>query len=215
MINEEKLEVTKLELSFDNVNLKCEGYSMEDIISLIKRINGKNEIANKATEKPIKVSEVEEVDVRELGNTVRMPKTSNNFRCPSCGQAAIAYHQPHLGEFSLLVRDVTSDTPATYKANVLELPKLNSENFISVYKDLLNLLGEKVTLVEDSKDVCGCPCCLEDNTISLWIKAYDEPLDIFEISDICDLCGYEGSAVVTQTGSYMECENNCFKKLNE
>lgn len=209
-------EDKKMELNFNNVNLKCEGYSIKDIISLLKSVGVTTTDVFQSTTKTLKKTVVEEVNLKDLGKTVRMPKTTSDFRCPSCGQALLAFYQPEYGENTLLVRNINSSDVATYKANIIDLPKIKGrDNFIDVYKDLLDLLGEKVVLVENSKDMCNCPYCLSESSISDWINAYNNPLDVFEMSDICDICGCEASAVITQTGDYKECENNCIEKLNE
>lgn len=216
---------SKLDITFNGVSLKSEGYSVEDILLLLKSLCPIREIdtpldkckdTNCTVCDDLKGKSIEEINLKELGKTIRMPKTTNNFRCPNCGQALIVFYLPSSGENVLLVRDILSGGVAVYKANIVSLPKIKDmDNFISVYKELLNLLGEKVVLVESSKDMCNCPYCLEEKPISEWINAYNNPLDIFEMSDICDVCGSEGSIVVTQNGEYVSCENNCMKKLED
>lgn len=209
-------ESNKVELLFKDLNLKCEGYSMNDVISLIKALEGNYTNVEKSVERQTRDVDVEEVNLKELGKTVRMPKTTNNFRCPNCGQALFTFCSQSSEEGTLIVRDIMSDSISTYKVDVVSIPKIDDiENFISVYKDLLDLCKEKVVLVENSEDICSCPLCAEEKSISEWINAYNNPLDVFEISDICDVCGDEGTTVITQNGEYISCKNDCMSKLKK
>lgn len=204
----------KMELCFNNVSLKCEGYNVEDIITILELVTERK--AAIPTVKNSKRVNVEEINIKELGKTMRMPKTTNNFRCPHCGQALIALYQPISGENELLVRNITLVSPEIYKARVVELPRIDdSDMLINIYKDLLTLLGEKIVLVENNEELCRCPHCLEDNTISDWIEAYNNPLKFFEFSNICDICGEEGNTVITALGEFIECKKDCLKNFKK
>ena len=202
-------------LSFKDINLNVKGYEMEEIIRLINTIT--NSEPKKKETKVKKEPSVEEINIQELP-TIRYPKTTNNFRCPSCGQGIMMYAKTNDGK-SLLVRDIVKEKPTIHKAIVEKLPELmddgviNKELLIAVYNDLFKLMHDNVVLVDTDENVTLCPVCKKEHSLKEWIEAYEDPMKYLDHMHICDICGEEGEIIITQTGDTLVCENKCIEKV--
>lgn len=207
-----------LELSFDEVSINTTGYDIDDIIKLIRVITNSNdtEIEPKRI-KITKSSDVEEINIKEL-RTVRYPKTTSNFRCPSCGQGILIYVEFENKQI-LLVRDISVERPIIYDVNIEQLPNLSEGGvvdkklLIAVYNDLLTLKEDEKVLVDSDRSSAKCPLCHETHDINEWIEAYDNPMKYLDRMNICDVCGEEGEILITQTGDSLVCENKCIEKI--
>ena len=205
----------QIDLSFKDVNLNAKGYEIDELIKLIKIITSDDKLDKNINTKVKKEPDVEEVDIRELRKSIRYPKTTSNFRCPSCGQGILIKIN---NKNMLIVRDITGEKPTLYDVEVVELPKLYEEeilkdSLILVYKDLLELKNEEKLLVDTDENTCTCPVCGIEEPIKTWIEAYENPMKYFNHMNVCDICGEEGDIVITQTGNSLICENKCINKI--
>lgn len=209
-------------LSFKDISLNAKGYEIEELIELIKVITTSDiEGVNTSEVKKLKVktkkeADIEEIDVRELRKNIRFPKTTSNFKCPSCGQGILI---KNMEKNMLIVRDITKEKATLYNVDVVELPKLYEDEemlrdtLIAVYNDLLTLKNEEVLLIDSDDSICSCPVCSKEHSVQKWIEAYENPMKYFALMNICEICAEEGEIVLTQLGDNLLCENKCIERI--
>lgn len=238
---------TEIELRTRDLEIKAKGFSAEGIIEIIHASAGipkehfgdlfenfeKNkkpkEEPKKEEAKPKKevkrrvheVSEddmVESIDLSEMKDKMRLPRTSSDFRCPHCAQAFITRVSKQ-GRSQWVFRDAASETPIGKGINLEDIV-IDSEcteqelkdKLIDIYKGLDELTFEKNLLVYQDGQEGYCPVCNQSAPLVDWMDAYSSPLDFFEVSNLCDICGDKGGLAMTETSSFCECDNNCLSK---
>ena len=209
----------KLTLKTDKFEINSEGYEISELINLLAAVKGDCSlpVVNSYEEelntvKPIKSkNDVDVYDIDNIINNTRMPVTTTNFRCPSCGQGVIA-----ISENGILLRNSRENFKLFQLPNGIILPEIdNTDDLINVYKDLLNIDGDitPVVLAKGNNDTeCKCPICNETNKLDNWIEAFDT-LNHFDTMHMCEICGDEAKIVVSNDGDTLLCQNKCIEKI--
>lgn len=214
----------QIKLTFNEIQVDIKGYTVEEAIKIIDvlpfNISPKKIKTAENIEKKVSESKNNTVNYKEIARDMRMPKTYNYFKCPNCAQSIIMKHF----DGNMYVRDIVGEKPKMHIIDEVIIPNLytqdgnlDKERISSVYKDLLNILGDEKMFVDVSYseiNKCHCPICKKDNNIKDWIKAYEEPLDVFDESSLCDICGDETEILILRDGtSLSSCKNKCLEKL--
>lgn len=221
---------SEIELKTKDIEIKAKGYDYKALIEIIHASLGVpskyfdtvdqnaslTQLKKALNEESITKEKPIDVNMSELKQNVRLPRTSNNFRCPTCGQAFITKVEGD-EKMSWIFRNISSDKTTLGEINIhaIDIDSKNLQEVIELYKSLNNLSSKQVVLVfnedKDSEE-CFCPLCGEVHSLNDWIVAYDSPLNYFDNETICDICGKEASLIMTETSSYKECENRCISK---
>lgn len=178
-------------------------------------IDGFEKSMEHATKEP--VEKPIDIDMTDLKQKVRLPRTSNNFRCPHCGQAFITKVEGN-GKMSWIFRNISSDKANLGEVNIhgiqgIDIESTEKKELIELYQNLSELKSNPVVLVYKDGEDCYCPLCNNLEPLKDWISAYDSPLDYFANEIMCDICGDEANLVMTETSSFKECSDRCLSKV--
>lgn len=214
---------TEIDIKTTGLEIKAKGYDAESIIGIINAALGVpaamfppiEELLNKREDNKVKETKEKpiDIDMSELKQKVRLPRTSNNFRCPHCGQAFITKVEGN-GKMSWIFRNVNSDKANLGEINIhgIDIENTEKKELIDLYQNLSELTSNQVVLVYKDGEDCYCPLCNNLEPLKDWISAYDSPLDYFDNEIMCDICGDEASLVMTETSSFKECSDRCLSK---
>lgn len=225
---------TEIEIKTTELEIKAKGYDAESIMGIINAALGVpaslfdtidpktmfppvEELLNKKEEKAAKKEPVEkpiDIDMTDLKQKVRLPRTSNNFRCPHCGQAFITKVEGN-GKMSWIFRNISSDKATLGEVNIhgIDIENTEKKELIDLYQNLSQLSASPVILVYKDGEECYCPLCNNVEPLKDWISAYDSPLNYFDNEIMCDICGDEANLVMTEVSSFKECSDRCLSKV--
>lgn len=221
----------RIKLNYEGLEMVAEGYELDGIIKLVQVLNlNGNQIcedptkdsrldliknfqqtsANENVEKPVSVN------LGDLGDKIRLPRTSSDFRCPKCHQSFVACITRSNGsDKRYIFRDLKGDKAILKKVNVENIIIKNptdKDELVDLYKGLSELVSEDMLLVYENTEECTCPICHSTSTLSDWMDAYVSPLDYCDYDDICDICGSKGRIIMTEDTRNIECEDKCVSK---
>ncbi len=152
------------------------------------------------------------VDVKDLD--IKQAVTQKALvRCPECGQAhCLAVSSG--SKVYLMERDMEHD-----EFNIIaEFDSLNSEEFVDVcckpdtdrlayFKDLQNAeMMDHRDFTADNDTEVFCPVCCKSSKFFDWKKAFEEPLNYFETTELCDVCGGETVVKMHKKNKIVQCE---------
>ena len=141
------------------------------------------------------------IDLSEF-NITNAEVKEYGIRCPECGQSSKAIVMLGLdGDYYL--RKENKNGKETYEAilklendEIDQMCKKEDVDPLVYHKDIMEikqakeLRGKDINI--DKHTNIKCPCCGNIDLYSLWIKAYEEPLEVgFESDNLCDICGGE------------------------
>lgn len=210
-------------------SITCSGYSVDEIERLLQV--SRKQYASPGSKEP-KVEkpkvqmekDVEEANLADITRDIRMPKSTSNFRCPSCHQAILINVSSNDGTIHL-VRDVRYEKPSTHIVDIegygeefigidpVSLIK-NKPEIINLYSDLLEILKDPIVLTDDTLSEATCPICGEKHLLNDWIRAFENPMNFdAESHNLCDICGEAGEIELTRTGDSLICKDKCTHKI--
>lgn len=159
-------------------------------------IKSNNDIYNIRKRLPNNVIDVASLDVKQA-------MTENALiRCPHCGQAHAAIIKQQDSNFYFMIRDFKDNEFKVLSefdsSNLEEINRMycpdSKEMRPQYFKDLRNFkteLRSDIDLVVDNDTEIICPVCQKRSSFLHWKKAWEEPSNYFEYSNICDICGNE------------------------
>ena len=217
--------VKKINLKNGDFELNAEGYTADEVCSILKLINKDNshnklnepikeKISEKHTRK-INNNDIEEYDIKEVMKGAKLPRVTSDFKCTGCGQS-IMFVNPI--DSSIILRSLKDNTLHKTNIDLNSLPddlysngEINYDKFILLYNDLIEYAeSENLTLISDSDDEIICPCCNTKMTIKEAVKHFEK----YYNEDACPVCGGEVERTISQDGNKITCkEHQCLSKI--
>ena len=227
--NDLDLTIKKVSIIAKGIEIHAEGYTADDINSMIGTTLGyearrEPENLQPISEKhiaPVKYvrreDDVEEYNIKEVMKGVKLPRVTTDFMCTGCEQSLIFINE---ADDTFLVRNLKDNTLHRTEAVIDSIPEglckdgvINYDIAIDIYNDMIKYASdENLTLVSDSEDVISCPFCHTKMTIKEAVKKFEEMSN----EEKCPVCGGQIERTISQDGEKIVCkEHDCLSKIKK
>lgn len=227
MSKQDELLLRKVEIKYNNLEFKCEGYTAEEVNSIFNTVSGgacptpefpkmETVLEKPKAERHIRKEEdVEEYNIKDVMKGAKLPRVTTDFMCTGCEQSLIFINET---DQTFLVRDLKDNTLHRTEAIIDSLPAelyedgvINYDLAIDIYNDMIKYaLPESLTLISDSNDIISCPFCHTKMTIKEAVKKFEEMSN----EEKCPVCGGEVERTISQEGEKTICkEHDCLNKI--